>query len=316
MKIKILDAATLGEDIDLSSITSMGDVMVYDRTPADMVEERISDAEVIVLNKIKVSGDNLSGAKNLKLICITATGYDNVDVDYCRKRGIAVCNVCGYSTDSVAQLTVAAALSLVMHIREYSEYVCDGSYTKSGVQNYLKPAFHELSALTWGIAGYGNIGKRVSEVAKALGSKVIAYKRTPTDGVQCVDIDTLCRESDIISVHLPLNSDTQKLINKERLEMMKPSAILVNVARGAVIDEAAVRDAIINKSIGGFATDVYSVEPLQEDSPLRDLLGYENVLFTPHMAWGAFESRMRCMDEIRKNIEAFFRGEIRNRVDL
>lgn len=316
MKIKVLDANTLGDDIDLSLITSMGDVTVYDKTAPEKVCEHIADAEILILNKVKLNKDNLWAAKNLKLICITATGFDNVDIDYCRAKGIAVCNVCGYSTDSVAQLTVSLVLSLVMHLQEYDRYVKDGSYTKSGVHNYLKPTFHEIKSMTWGIAGLGNIGKKVSDIAKAFGCRVICYKRTPSDYAECVDIDTLCRESDIITLHLPLTEQTKKIINKERLEIMKPNVLLVNMARGAVIDEQAVCDAIKNKKIGGFATDVYSVEPMTKESPFNEILEYKNTLFTPHMAWGAYESRIRCMEEIKKNIEAFLKGEIRNRVDV
>lgn len=315
MKIKILDSATLGDDLDLSMIKSMGDVTVYDKTPQKKVSERIKDAEVLILNKVKLNGENLPAAPDLKLICITATGFDNVDIDYCRENNIAVCNVCGYSTDSVAQLTVSLVLSLIMHIGEYNRYVKDGSYTKSGVHNYLKPTFHEIKSMTWGIVGYGNIGKKVAEVAKAFGCRVIVYKKTPVEEAECVDIDTLCRESDIITVHLPLSKETKEIINKERLAMMKKTAILVNMARGAVIDEAAVCEAMKNEEIGGFATDVYSVEPMPEESPFNEILGFKNTLLTPHMAWGAYESRVRCMEEVKKNIEAFFGGEIRNRVD-
>lgn len=316
MIIKVLDSSTLGEDIDLSLIKAMGDVTIYSKTSPDEVIERISDAEVLILNKVKLNSENLQNAKNLKLICLTATGFDNVDVDYCKKNNIAVCNVCGYSTDSVAQLTISLVLSLLMHIEEYNEYVKDGSYTKSGVHNHLTPTFHEISSLTWGIIGYGNIGKKVGEIAKAFGCNILAYKKTPTCEVNCVDIDTLCKNSDIITVHLPLSSETREIINKSRLDMMKKSVILVNMARGAVIDEYSVAEKIKEGKIGAFATDVYSVEPLQKDSPLNELFEYKNVLLTPHMAWGAYESRVRCIEEVKKNIESFYKDEIRNRVDL
>ena len=316
MIIKVLDSSTLGDDIDLHAIKSMGDVTIYNKTSPDEICERITDAEVLILNKVKLNRENLPSAKNLKLICLTATGFDNVDIAYCKENNIAVCNVCGYSTDSVAQLTVSLVLSLLMHIDEYNEYVKDGSYTKSGVHNHLKPVFHEISSLTWGIVGYGNIGKKVADVAKAFGCNILAYKKTPTDEVNCVDIDTLCKESDIIPHHLPLSADTKEIINKERLNMMKKSAILVNMARGAVTNEFAIAEAIKNNKLGGFATDVYSVEPLQKDNPLNEIFEYKNVLLTPHMAWGAYESRVRCMEEVKKNIESFYKSEIRNRVDI
>ena len=316
MKITVLDRNTLGEDLDISVITEMGNVTVFERTPPEKVSENIGDSDVIILNKVKLNSDNLSDAKNLKLICVAATGFDNIDVEYCKNHGIAVANVCGYSTDSVAQLTVSLALSLIMHLEKYHKHVTSGEYTKSGVQNHLKPTFHELSSMCWGIVGMGNIGKKVSEVAKAFGMKVLYFKKTPVDDEACVTLEEVMKKSDIISVHLPLSEETKGIINESMISQMKKSAVLVNVARGAVIDEKAVTDAIKSGSIGGFATDVYSVEPLTEDSPFNEILHNENTIFTPHMAWGSYESRMRCISEIRKNIEAFFRGEIRNRVDL
>lgn len=316
MKIKILDAKTLGDDLDLSMITSMGGVEVYGSTPPQETAERIKDAEVVILNKVKLNSENLKYAGKLKLICITATGFDNVELDYCRKNNIAVCNVSGYSTDSVAQLTISMVLSLVMHLGEYDEYVKDGSYTKSGVHNYLKPVFHEISSMRWGIAGLGNIGRKVAEVARAMGCKVAAYKKTPVSDFECVDIDTLCRESDILTIHLPLSEQTREIINERRIGLMKKNIILVNMARGAVIDERAVCEAVKAGRIGAFATDVYSSEPMSFDSPYQRILNLPNVIFTPHMAWGAYEARKRCMEEVRKNIEAFYEGKIRNRVDL
>lgn len=316
MKISILDKSTLGSDIDLSPITSLGEVTVYDKTKPCEVSSHIGESEVVILNKVKLNEENLSKNRNLKLICITATGFDNVDIKYCQKRGIAVCNVCGYSTDSVAQLTITTVLSLVMHLLEYDSYVKDGEYTKSGVQNHLTPTFHELKSMTWGIIGYGNIGKKVAEVAKAFGCRVIFYKKTPTEEKECVDLDTLLEKSDIVTVHIPLSKETKGLLSKEKLSLMKKTAILVNTARGAVIDEVAVSDKILNNELGGYGTDVYTVEPLEKTSPYNGILNHPNVIFTPHMAWGAFEARKRCIEEIAKNIRAFYEGEARNRVDL
>ncbi len=316
MKISVLDKSTLGSDIDLTPVTSMGEVRVYEKTLPEEVGEHIGDSEVVILNKVKLNEGNLSCCKNLKLICITATGFDNVDLEYCKKRGIAVCNVCGYSTDSVAQLTVSIVLALVMHLPVYDRYVKDGSYTKSGVQNCLAPTYHEISNMTWGIVGYGNIGKKVADVARAFGCNVIFYKKTPSVEDGQVDLDTLLKESDIVTVHLPLSDETKGILSREKLELMKKTAILVNAARGAVIDERAVTDAVLNQTLAGFGTDVYSVEPLGEESPYNEILDFSNVIFTPHMAWGAFEARARCIDEIKKNILAFYNGEIRNRVDL
>ena len=314
MKISLLDIDTLGDDLDLSAVEGLGDVTIYPLTLQSDVKERITDADVLIINKVKLNSQNLPFAKNLKLICITATGFDNVDIEYCREHGIAVCNVAGYSTDSVVQLTMAMAFSLTTNLNAFDSYVKSGTYTESGIFNCLKPVFHEMSKMTWGVVGLGNIGGKVAKVAQAMGCKVLAYKKTPIDDFECVDIDTLCEQSDIISLHTPLNDGTYHLINKDRLSKMKKNAILINVARGAVVDEAAVSNAVINGKIAGLGVDVYSTEPMQKDSPYQQLLGRSNVIFTPHMAWGAYESRNRCIEEIGKNISAFFAGENRNRI--
>lgn len=315
MKVVILDAATLGDDIDFSLFDRFGSVEVYQSTSESELEGRISVADVIIVNKIKLGEENLSAAAKLRLICVTATGFDNIDLDYCRSKKIGVCNVRGYSTNSVAQLTVSIALSLLTDLAVFDRYVKDGSYTKSGVQNCLKPTFHEVSGMKWGIVGLGNIGKKVAEAAKALGAEVIAYSRTKNPEYDCVGIDELCERADVISVHVPLNDCTRNLINKERIGKMKKTAVFINVARGAVADERALADAVKNSEIGGLGIDVYSAEPMSADSPYNEILGYDNVILTPHMAWGAYEARVRCMEEIAENIAAFLEGEIRNRVD-
>lgn len=314
MKITVLDVNTLGDDIELTQLREMGDVKVYPLTMQNEVEDRIKDAEVVVLNKVKLNENNLACAKNLKLICITATGYDNVDTEYCRKNNIAVCNVCGYSTDSVVQLTLAMAFALSTNLFSYNKYVKSLDYTKSGIFNCLKPVFYEMSQMTWGIVGLGNIGRKVGNIAREMGCRVLAYKRNPVDDFECVDIDTLCRQSDIISLHTPLNEQTKHLINAEKLKLMKKNAILINVARGAVVDENAVTEAIINGDISGLGVDVYSVEPMQEDSPYQKILNYDNTVFTPHMAWGAKEARQRCIDEVVLNIKSYFDGGRKNRI--
>ena len=314
MKIVILDKDTLGTDADLSPIRNLGECEEFATTEYELVNERLKDADVVVINKIKMNAETLRDAKKLKLICVAATGYDNIDTEYCKEHGIAVCNVVGYSTQNVAQLTLATALSLMCHLTEYNRSVADGSYTRGGVANILTPVYHEIYGKTWGIVGYGNIGKQVGAVAKALGCKVIIYKRTPIEGEECVDIDTLCRESDIISVHTPLNDGTRGLISRERIAMMKNDAILINVARGAVCDEAAIADAILAGKLGGAGIDVYSKEPFSEDHPIARIAGLDNVILTPHMAWGSYEARVRCCEEIALNIESYIKGEKRNRI--
>jgi glycerate dehydrogenase len=314
MKIVVLDAATLG-DLDLSPLDELGEVTVYPATAPEEVREHIGDADTVILNKIRLNGENLGGNTTLRQVCIAATGYDNVDAAWCRQHGIAVCNVVGYSTDSVAQLTAGMALYLINRLGEYTGAVRDGSYTRGGVANRLTPVYHEIAGKTWGIAGYGNIGKAVGRIAKALGCRVIVYKRTPEEGADCVDIDTLCRESDILSVHLPLNSGTRGLFSRERIGLMKPGALFINVARGAVADEAALAEALAEGRLGGLGIDVYTKEPFPEDHPFYALREHPLACLTPHMAWGAKEARERCLSEMIENIRAFRRGERRCRVD-
>lgn len=314
MKIKILDAATLGADMDLSVYESLGELTVYNKTSPDEVATNIGDADVIIINKVKVGAHNLSECRNLKLICVMATGYDNIDTEYCKANNIAVCNVVGYSSQSVAQITVAMVLSLISHLNEYRAAVADGSYTRGGVANILTPVYHEICGKTWGIVGYGNIGSQVGRVAEALGCRVIVNKRIPAEGVECVDIDTLCREADIITVHTPLTPETKNLINEQRIKSMKRDAIFVNMARGLVADETALALAIESGELGGLGIDVYSTEPFSTDHPYSKIAGLSNVCFTPHMSWGAYEARVRCRDEVMMNIQAFLNGEKRNRV--
>lgn len=316
MQIVVLDRLTLGDDLDISSANEFGTVLSYDKTDAGEVAERIKDADIIFVNKVKLFEDNLKNASKLKLICEAATGYDNIDLDYCRKKGIAVCNVPGYSVYSVAQVTISMVLSLVNHLKEYTRATSDGSYSKGETANILKPVYHELYGKTWGIVGYGAIGARVGEIAKALGCNVLAFKRTPVEGVECADLDTLLQKSDIVTVHIPLSDETRGLISKERIAKMKKTAILVNTARGAVTDEKALCDAIKEGSIAGFGTDVYSLEPFGENGPIYGIKDYDNVCLTPHMAWGTIEARERCFSIMLENMNAFFNGEIKNRIDL
>ncbi len=314
MKIVVLDAATLGADIDLAPIAALGEITVYASTaPAD-IPARVADAEVIVVNKLKMNETTLNGARFLRLICVTATGFDNVDTAYCKKKGIALCNVPAYSTESVAQVTLAMALSLATNLFAYRRYVAEGLYTASGIANALTPVYHELSTLTWGVVGGGGIGRQVARVAKALGCRVLLCRRSAETEFEAADIDTVCRECDIISLHVPLTDETRGMINAARIAEMKRGAILINVARGAVTDEAAVATAVESGHLGGLGIDVFSIEPLAADSPLCRILDRDNVCLTPHMAWGAAEARARCVSVIAENIEAFFKGAPQNRI--
>ncbi len=316
LNIVILDAASIGDDLDYGIFEPFGKVTIYDNTTEEQFEERAGNAHIILQNKYKLFEKSLVKAKNLRLVCEAATGFDNIDTKYCREHGIAVANVPGYSTECVAQLTVAMALQIIMHLPEYTSYVSSGAYTASGIANRLTPQFHELCGKTWGIVGLGNIGKKVAKIADAFGCKVIACKRTPTKDFECVDIDSLCERSDIISVHTPLNDSTRSLIGERQISLMKKDAILINVARGAVLDEAAVTKAVLEGKIGGFGCDVYSAEPFPASHPYNEILDLPNVCMTPHIAWGGYETRMRLLSEMAENISAFLAGNIRNRVEI
>ncbi len=316
MKMVHLDAKTIGDDIDLSYFSDLGEIIICPNTPQENIESAICDADVIIVNKLKLNKDNLKFAKNLKLICETATGYDNIDIDYCKQNNIAVCNVVGYSSHNVAQLTIAMALNLTMKLNEFNEYVDNGSYTKSGIANKLSPTYHEMYGKVWGVVGLGAIGKQVANVATALGCDVLAFKRNSDPDYNCVSLEEIFEKSDIISLHLPLSDSTKGLIDKNLISKMKKDAIFINVARGAITNEAALADAILNDKIGGIGIDVYSQEPFSENHPFYKLLGNKKTYLTPHMAWGSYEARKRCMDEVYENIVSFFNGKIRNRLDL
>ena len=315
MKIVVLDRNALGTDTPLYGLHRFGEVVIYDNTSSEELDSRVSDADIIVINKVKIIESTFAAAKKLKLVCIFATGFDNVDISAARQYGVGVCNVPGYSTDSVALFTLANVLSLYTHLREYNDFVISGKYTNSGMPNCLNPVYHEIRGKTWGIVGLGNIGRAVADVAKALGANVIANKRTPVSDFECVDIDTLCRESDIITLHCPLNDESRNLINADRINLMKKDVVIVNEARGAVVNEYDIADAIKKGKIGAFGSDVYSTEPFATDHPFYEIKDYCNVLFTPHAAWGSYESRLRCINIICDNITEYLKGGRHNRVD-
>lgn len=314
MNIAVLDAGTLGDDLDLTPLEEFGTVSVYRTTAPDQMAERLQGVHVAVVNKLKMNRDTLAGADKLRLICVAATGYDPIDLPYCKEKGIALCNVPAYSSDSVAQVTVSMALSLCTHLTEYRNIVHSGDYTRGGIANRLTPVYHEMAGMTWGVVGGGNIGTRVAEIAKALGCRVLMCRRKPDDRFEQADIDTLCAQSDIVSLHVPLTEETRHLIDEQRLSLMKDGAILINVARGAVTDEEAVTKAVESGKLGGLGVDVYTAEPFGNDHPFARLLERDNVCFTPHMAWGAAESRRRCLAVICDNIRSFNNGNTLNRI--
>ena len=315
MRIVVLDAATLGADTDLTPLMALGTVTVWDNTAPEEIPQRIEEVEVIVANKVRLMEPVLRDAKSLKLICLCATGYDCVDTAYCAAHGIGVCNVPGYSTQSVAQLTVALVLELTNHLSVYRDYVHSGAYSRSGVANALTPVWHELYGKTWGIIGGGNIGRQVARIAEAFGCRVLVCRRKPDAEYETTDVDTLCRESDIISIHVPLTAETRGMIGTKQIEAMKNTAIVINVARGAVTDEAALAETVKSGRIAGLGVDVFSQEPFGPEHPFNGILELPNVCLTPHTAWGALETRNRCIAMVAENISAFCQGERKNRVE-
>lgn len=318
MKIVYLDRNTLGYDIDIKFLEKYGEVEEHDSCSPEKSKEYIKDADCVIFNKTVMNEEMLSGTK-VKLLCITATGYDNIDLDYARANQIAVCNVKGYSTPAVVQHTFALALYVFEKIAYYDNYVKSGAYCKSSGFSNFDELYYELEGKTWGIVGLGNIGKGVAKVAEAFGCKVIYYSASGMnncDEYRQVDFDTLLAESDVISLHCPLTDKTRGLMNLDAFKKMKKSAILVNVARGPVVDEQALYTALNEEMIAGAALDVLSKEPMREDNPLKDIQDSRKLIITPHMAWASVESRTRCIHEVGMNIESYLKNDCRNRVDL
>lgn len=318
MKIVYLDRNTLGYDIDISFLEKFGEVFAYDSCSPELSKEYIRDADCVIFNKTVMNEEMLSGTR-VKLLCITATGFDNIDLEYARANEIAVCNVKGYSTSAVVQHTFALALYVFEKIGYYDNYVKSGEYCRASGFSNFDELYYELEGKTWGIIGLGNIGKGVAKVASAFGCRVIYYSasgRNHCDEYEEVDFDTLLKESDILSLHCPLTDRTRGIMNLDAFKKMKKSAILVNVARGPVVDEQDLRTALDEEMIAGAGLDVLSKEPMLENNPLRDIQDSRKLIITPHMAWASVESRTRCIHEVGKNIESYLAKDTRNRVDL
>ena len=314
MKISVLDRDAIGKDVDISGFARFGEVEIHDRTVPENAVEHIGDAQIVVTNKVRISSAILSEVPNLKFIAEAATGVDNIDVAFCREKGIAVANVPAYSTSSVAQVTVSLACMMMTKLDFFCDFCRSGKYTAEGLPNRLDPPFGEFDGKVWGIIGYGNIGEKVADIARAFGCKVLAYTRTPKESVECVGLDRLLAESDLISVHCPLTDATRGLIGREEYAKMKKKPLLINVARGAVLDDEATVDAVLDGTLGGFAADVYDKEPFPQDHPFMRIKDGKNVFFTPHIAWASVEARTRLVSEMEKNVSAFLNGERRNRV--
>ncbi len=313
LSIVALDALQLN-DLDWSALEALGDVTRYDGTTPDQVLARAKDADVLLVNKVKLPESVLSQLPKLKYVGVLATGYDNVDTAAAEKRHIVVANVPGYSSDSVAQLTFALLLELCHHAGEHSRRVLEEkAWSRQPYYCFWDFPLGELAGRTMGIVGLGRIGVRVAEIARAFGMNVIACTRTPKDiaGVKCVDFDTLLAESDVISLNCPLTGQTRGLINADALAKMKKTAYLINTSRGGVIVEDDLRRALDAGVIAGAAVDVLSSEPPAEDNPL---LHAKNIVITPHIAWATTEARTRLLAIVTDNISAYLRGEQLNRV--
>lgn len=319
MKLVILERNSAGTDVDVSCFEKFGEVTCYPNTVAANTAERVKDADIILANKAPLNESTLKDAPNVKLICLLATGFDNVDLAYCRSRGIKVTNVINYCTSTVAQHTLLLALALSEKIAFYDDYVKSGAYSAQDRFSNFDRTFYDLEGKTWGIIGMGTIGRRVAGLAQAFGCRVIFYsasvKSTCTD-YKRVEFDTLLQESDILSLHCPLSDRTRGLINKDALSKMKETAILVNVARGPVVDTQALYDALVADQIAGAGLDVLEQEPMAKDNPLAQIKDSTKLIITPHMAWASLESRTHLVEEVAKNIEAFLVGENRNVVNL
>ncbi len=312
MRVVILDGATMGADIDFSPITERFDTVIYDKTAPSETAERIKGASAVVVNKVVINAEVLAAAPEVRLVCVFAVGFNNIDIDYCRTHNIKVRNVPGYCVDSVAQHTFALLFMLSENLRYYDDYVKDGSYTRSGIANHLGRPFFEISGKKWGILGMGAIGRRTAEIAAAFGAEVCYSSLSGAERKERfprVDMDTLLSESDIISIHAPLNSATENIINRNALRKMKSSALLINVGRGAIVNSADLADAITAGEIGGAAIDVFPTEPPQDDDPLMKIKDSEKIVFSPHIAWSSVEARARCVNTVADNILKFTEGE-------
>lgn len=315
MKIVFLETDTLGNDVDLTPFDELGEVIKYTSSDSSQAAERVQDADIVIVNKVPMTEKTLANAKNCKLICITGTGTNIVDFNYTNSRNIAVANVKGYSTQSVVQHTFALFFYLYEKLSYYDHFVKSGEYIRSDIFSHFTMKFHELAGKTWGIIGLGDIGRGVAEAAKVFGCNIIYYStsgKNHNPNYKQVDLDTLLQEADVISIHAPLNPTTRGLIGEKELSKMKKEAILLNLGRGPIIQEAALAKALKENWIAGAGLDVLSKEPMAQDNPLIEIQDSTKLIITPHIAWATVEARRRVTEEVYQNILAFQRGEERN----
>lgn len=310
MKIVVLDSYTENPgDLSWDALSHLGELTVYDRTPQDQVIERIGNAEIVLVNKVQMTKEIIEQAAGVKYIGVLATGYNVVDVDVAKAKGITVTNIPTYGTDGVAQYAIALLLELCHRIGDHSNTVSAGDWTNNADWCYWNSPQMELAGKTLGIIGYGRIGQKVGAIASALGMNVLANdrekKQDTSAGAKLVDLDQLFKESDVISLHCPLFPETEGIINKENIAKMKDGVYIINDSRGQLINEADLRDALNSGKVGGAAVDVVSTEPIKMDNPLLEA---KNMIITPHMAWASREARSRLMDIAVENVEKFQQG--------
>lgn len=316
MKIVLTDCATItsNNDLDLSVLEQFGEVVYYPETPSDLTAERIRDADIVILNKTVIGETEMKNAKNLKLIALFATGYNNIDVKYARSKNISVCNAGSYSTNAVAQHVFAYILKNASSVSEYDADVKNGDWIRSRLFSFFSRPTFELAGKTIGIFGFGAIGAQVARIALAFDMKVIATSRTPKiyEGVEFVSFDELLCRSDYLTVHCPLTAETSRIFDADAFSKMKSSAYFINTARGGVIDEDALCDALESGKLSGAAIDVLTTEPMSPDCPL---LHAKNITLTPHIAWAPIETRKRLLGIVTDNIQSFINGAPKNVVN-
>jgi glycerate dehydrogenase len=312
MKIVILDGyASNPGDLSWDNLKQLGELVVYDRTPADKIVERARDAAIVITNKTPIGENEINQLPDLKYIGVIATGFNIIDIEAAKQKGITVTNVPGYSTPSVVQLTFALLLELCHHVQRHSDSVMDGKWSRSLDFSFWDYPLVELSGKTMGIIGFGSIGQAVADVATAFGMSIIGSSRRQTDqskrkNFKWAEVSELLKESDVVSIHCPLTAETKGLINKESLKTMKSSAFLINTARGPIIIDSDLADALNNGVIAGAGIDVLSAEPPAPDNPLFNA---KNCLITPHIAWATLESRARSIEIAVHNLSSFINGE-------
>ncbi|WP_028973112.1 D-2-hydroxyacid dehydrogenase [Spirochaeta cellobiosiphila] len=316
--IVVLDGITMGDDIDFTSLEKLGQVTIHRMTEEEQIIDRCIDAQIIITNKVFIREYHFRSLPQLELICLTATGYNNIDIESARKHHVSIANVSGYSTNAVAQHTFAMLFYLWERSRYFDDYTRSGDYCNSEIFTHLSRKFYELSGKTWGIVGLGAIGKKVAQIAKAFGCNIIYYSTSGKNSNQeytKVDLKTLLHNSDVISIHSPLNDRTKDLFTLRELQQMKSTSYIINVGRGGIINEEDLVEALNLNLIAAACIDVLTTEPMAISSPYRNIINKDKLYITPHVAWAPIETRQRVIEEVTLNIQAFLSNEKRNIVN-